>query len=55
MPGNLFTPVQRKAPLRGAGYANAHTDATAPGDGRVDHVDAGGGHDTEDRGSLNDE
>ena len=55
MPGNLFTPVSVRRRSAAQGCANAHTDAAEPGDGRVDHVDAGGGHDTEDRGSLNDE
>ena len=55
MPGNLFTPVSVRRRSAAQGCANAHTDAAAPGDGRVDHVNAGGGHDTEDRGSLNDE
>ena len=32
---------QRKAPLRGAGYANAHTDTAAPGDRWVGRVDVG--------------
>ena len=48
-------PVSVRRRSAAQGCANAHTDAAAPGDGRVDHVNAGGGHDTEDRGSLNDE
>ena len=48
-------PVSVRRRSAAQGCANARTAAAAPGGGRVDHVNAGGGHDTEDRGSLNDE
>ena len=55
MPRILFTPVSVRRRSAAQGCANAHTDAAELGDGRVDHVDAGGGHDAEDHGSLNNE